>query len=246
MCGRFVSASPPDELARYFGAEPPAGEALAANYNVAPTTEVYAVVEEHEPDAPDDPDARQRRLGLFRWGLVPPWADDLRVGARMINARMETVADRRAFRSAFRSRRCIVPADGFYEWTTVPGTKVRQPWYIHRPDGEPYAFAGLWERWRPSGGDSPWVRSCTVLTGAANPLMARIHDRMPVVLPPAAWEPWLDPDLHDVDELLHLLEPTPASLVAFHAVSTDVNRVANRGPHLLDEVPGVALDGPPT
>jgi putative SOS response-associated peptidase YedK len=249
MCGRFVSASPPDELARYFGAEPPTGEPLAANYNVAPTTEVYAVVEEHtppdrRPDGAADDGAPHRRLERFRWGLVPPWAEDLRAGARMINARMETVATRNAFRSAFRRRRCIVPADGFYEWTTVPGRKQRQPWYIHRPDGEPYAFAGLWELWRPGHDNGPWVRTCTVLTAAANPVMARIHDRMPVVLPPGTWERWLDPDLHDADELLHLLQPTPASLVAFHAVSTDVNRVANRGPHLLDEVPGVALDGP--
>ncbi len=226
VCGRFVSSSKPDELARYFAAELEPGVELAANYNVAPTSEVYVVVEEDH----------HRVLEAFRWGLVPPWAEDLRVGARMINARLETVATRNAFRQAFRRRRCIVPADGFYEWTAVPGQTRKQPWYIHRPDGEPYAFAGLWERWRPAGTDGPWVLSCSVITGAANPLMARVHDRMPVVLPPDVWSAWLDPDLQDADAVASMLRPTPAELVAFHPVSLEVNTVRNRGAHLIDEV----------
>ena len=221
-----MSSSKPEDLAQYFAAAHESGVELAANYNVAPTSEVYVVVEHHH----------NRLLEALRWGLVPPWADNLRAGARMINARLETVATRNAYRQAFRRRRCIVPADGFYEWTKVPGRTRKQPWYIHRPDGEPYAFAGLWERWREPGTDGPWVLSCTVITGAANPLMARVHDRMPVVLAPDVWEAWLDPDLQDADAVAAMLGPTPAELVAFHPVSLEVNTVRNRGAHLIDEV----------
>jgi len=136
-----------------------------------------------------------------------------------------------------------VPADGFYEWTKVPGHRRKQPWYIHRPDGEPYAFAGLWERWRPHGTDGPPILTCTVITGAANPKMAELHDRMPVALAPENWATWLDPELHDIDMLEALLRPTPAELVAFHPVSVAVNSVTNRGPHLLDEITEINPDG---
>lgn len=262
MCGRFVSSSPPDELARYFGAELH-GESLVGpdvhptpdgqdrhgadpdsasgsdaawdgpDYNVAPSTAVFVVRS----------DGSSRRLERFRWGLVPSWAKDPAVGNRMINARVETLTDKPVFRRPLAKRRCLVPADGFYEWTAVPGQKKKQPWFIHRPDGEPFAFAGLWEVWRPppaSDGDlcapRPWLRSCTIVTGPANEKMAPIHDRMPVMLPPSAWDTWLDPSMTDVAVVGRLLVPAPSELIAFHPVSAEVSNVRNNGAHLVEPI----------
>ncbi len=143
MCGRFVSASPPDEIAKYFDATPPTETAVEPNWNVAPTTDVYVVRS----------DGSTRKVEAVHWGLVPFWAKDVKVGNRMINARAETLATSGAFKHAFRKRRCIVPADGFYEWKKVPGQKAKQPYFIERPDHEPFAFAGLWEVWRGGPGD---------------------------------------------------------------------------------------------
>ena len=232
VCGRLVSSSPPDELARYFDADLEPGAELAANYNVAPTSEIFVVYQRED----------HRLLDAFRWGLVPSWAKNLSIGAKMINARAETLASKNAFRQAFARRRCIIPADGFYEWTKVPGHKKKQPWYIHRPDGEPYAFAGLWERWRPEPGQ-PWVLSCSIITGAANDKMAEIHDRMPIVLPPERWQQWLDPGTTDVGNLQSLLVPAPPELVTFHPVSTEVNIASNRGAHLIDAIERIDPDG---
>src|SRR5690606_25370196 len=140
-----------------------------------------------------------RRVDAFHWGLVPRWAKDPKIGSRMINARAETVAEKAAFRSALKKRRCSVPADGFYEWQKLAGRTAKQPFYIHRPDGEPYAFAGLWETWRgPDGTGDEVLRSCTIITTAPNSEMAKIHDRMPVILPPEAWDTWLDRDNEDL------------------------------------------------
>ena len=180
MCGRFVSSSPPDEIARYFDVDQTSEQALEhqPNYNTAPTTDVFVVYE----------DGSTRRLDAFHWGLVPRWAKDISVGNRMINARAEPVATTPAFRHAFAKKRCIVPVDGFYEWKAPPpGEKRKQPFFIHRPDGEPYAFAGLWEQWKGPGtdGDEVTVRSATIIPGAANQAMSATHDRMPVILPPA-------------------------------------------------------------
>jgi putative SOS response-associated peptidase YedK len=244
MCGRFVSSSPPDEIARYFDVDATAEQALerGQNWNTAPTTDVFVVYE----------DGSTRRLDTFRWGLVPSWAKDLSVGNRMINARSETVAQKPAFRRALAKRRCILPVDGFYEWRAVPGRKRKQPYFIHRPDGEPYAFAGLWEQWRgsvpgPDGDQEVTVRSTTILTCDANEPMRELHDRMPVVLAPDAWATWLSPDEHDVDVLGRLLVPAPPQLVTFHPVSTDVNNVRNRGPQLVDEVdPDAEASGDPS
>jgi putative SOS response-associated peptidase YedK len=240
MCGRFVSSTPPDQLAAYFDVDAVDEQVLerGPNYNTAPTTGVLVVRRE----------GAERVLEAFRWGLVPSWADDLRIGARLINARAETVATKPAFRSAFTKRRCLIPADGFYEWTR-PQDGPKQPWFIHRRDGEPFAFAGLWETWRggrgrevpaeertaPSPPAEP-LRTCTIVTTAANEAMSALHDRMPVILPRDAWEPWLDPELHDVDELRSLLVPAPSSLIEFHAVSTEVNDARNKGAHLVEEV----------
>jgi len=240
VCGRFVSASPPDELARYFGAEQAVEAALAPSFNVAPTRQVYVVLES----------GGVRRLDAFRWGLVPFWAKDAKVGQRMINARAENLADKPAYKRAFRKRRCLVPADGFYEWRRDPSGR-KQPMYVHRADGEPMAFAGLWELWRPdrdegdaSDGDGEVVRTCTIVTGAANEAVAPVHDRMPVLLPPSAWDAWLDPDNDDVESLGRLLVPASASLLALHPVSTRVNAVRNDDPHLVDPEPDAGAAAP--
>jgi putative SOS response-associated peptidase YedK len=237
MCGRYVSKSAPDEIAKYFGAE--MSETLVeappeANFNVAPTSNVLIVVERGDV----------RQLDVARWGLVPSWAKDLSIGARMINARAETLASKPAFKRAFQRKRCIVPADGFYEWKPIPGQKRKQPVYIHRADGDRFAFAGLWELWRdPEAPDAPPLRTCTIITGRANEKVAPVHDRMPVMLPPDAWDRWLDHDLHDTDALAELLVPAPASLIELHAVSTAVNNVRNKSPELIDRVePEVPLD----
>lgn len=232
MCGRFVSASPPDEVARYFDAAPTEA-ALEASYNVAPTNEVYVVLET----------GGVRSLDTMRWGLVPFWADDPKIGNRMINARSETLHTKNAFRHAFKKKRCIIPADGFYEWKALPGQKKKQPYYIHRPDDEPYAFAGLWETWRPKKTDGekddktePEVlHTCTIITGSPNERMAELHDRMPIMLPPDAWGTWLDADNHDTDLLGKLLVPAPSELIAFHPVSTQVNNPRTKGDELIEE-----------
>jgi putative SOS response-associated peptidase YedK len=234
MCGRFVSSSQPDEIARYFGAEP--SEALAeaaptANYNVAPTNEVIIVVESNDA----------RRLELARWGLVPSWAKDPGIGAKMINARSETLATKPAFKRVFERKRCIIPADGFYEWQVVPGQKRKQPMFIHRADGDRFAFAGLWELWRdPNDPTAEPLRTCTIITGAANEAIAPIHDRMPVMLPPDAWSTWLDPEVRDLDVVGRLLVPAPASIIAVHPVSTAVNHVRNKDASLIDPVDPMA------
>ncbi|MBK9178254.1 MAG: SOS response-associated peptidase [Acidimicrobiales bacterium] len=241
MCGRFASATPPDRLARYFDAALGAEALLGPSYNVAPTNDVYVVVDT----------AEGRTVEAFHWGLVPIWAEDLAVGNRMINARGDTLATKPAFRSAFQKRRCLVPADGFYEWRSVPGQRRKQPYYIHRVDGEPLAFAGLWEVWRgPDRAGDP-VRSTTIVTTDANDLVRPIHDRMPVILPPSAWDAWLDPDNHDTAALGRLLVPAPPELLLLTPVSTAVNNVRNEGPELIEPdpeappAPGAPPSGPP-
>jgi putative SOS response-associated peptidase YedK len=229
MCGRYVSASSPDDLARYFGAQAPDRE-LEPSFNVAPTTEVYAV------RAQDG----HRRLTTLRWGLIPFWAKDAKIGSKMINARSETVLDKPAFRRAIKQQRCLIPADGFYEWAKVSGHKRKQPFYIHRTDGEPLVFAGLWERWRPASegedDETEVVESCTILTCAANETMAAIHDRMPVLLAPSAWDQWLAGD-DDLDQLPGLMVPAPQGLLTLRPVTPAVNSVRNNGPELLEVDP---------
>jgi putative SOS response-associated peptidase YedK len=230
MCGRYVSSSKPDEIAQYFGAEMSEAlveEAPPANFNVAPTARVFMVFDTGE----------SRVLDTARWGLVPHWAKDLSIGAKMINARADTLATKNAFKRAFQRKRCIIPADGFYEWKVIPGQKKKQPMFIHRADGDRFAFAGLWELWRnPDAPDDEPVRTCTIITGDANEAVAPIHDRMPVMLPPDAWDTWLDHDNHDLDLLGKLLVPAPASIIAVHPVSTAVNNVRNREPSLIDPI----------
>lgn len=230
MCGRYVSAAPVDDLAKYFSATQPE-HTLEANFNVAPTTEVYAV----------RADDGERSLATMRWGLIPFWAKDRKIGSRMINARSETVADKPAFRRAFAKRRCLLPADGFYEWQKIEGSKTKQPYFIHRADEEPLVFAGLYEFWKPRDDDGNEIDeaellvSCTILTTSANETMAPVHDRMPVMLPPGVWDDWLDPT-SDLGFISSLMVPAPEALLTMHPVSTAVNSVRNRGPELVEQV----------
>lgn len=236
MCGRYTSTTPTASLARFFAVDEVVANELGPRYNVAPTDEVYAVAR-HGATA---------RLGSLRWGLVPPWAADPRTGARRINARAETLLDRPSFRRAFARRRCLLPADGFYEWHTVPGTGVRQPWYIRRRDGRPLAFAGLWETWRPArgeGNDASMV-SATIVTTTANEAIAGLHHRMPVVLAPGSWEEWLDPRNDDVDSLRSLLTPAPPEEFELEPVARLVNNVANDGPELVQPAARTPAPGP--
>jgi putative SOS response-associated peptidase YedK len=243
MCGRYVSTASPEKIAEYFDATPP-DTTLRENYNVAPTNDVYAVIE--QPDG-------TRQLQVFHWGLIPLWAKDEKIGQKMINARAETVAEKNAFKPSLKKQRCIIPMDGFYEWKAgveggpvdAKGKPRKQPMFIHRSDGEPLAVAGLWSAWRDkqAGPDAPWLHSCTVITTSANETMTPVHDRMPVILPASAWSTWLDPTNQDLEVVSGLLVPAPNDLLTMHAVSMDVNNVRNNGPDLIAEV-NAAETGP--
>lgn len=217
MCGRFSLGVDTDRLVAEFGLDHVV-ERHEPRYNLAPTQPVAAVV------LGDD----GLRLGRLRWGLVPGWATDAGTGARMINARSETVASKPAFRDLFRSRRCWVLADGFYEWRRDPDGK-RAPYHFQLPGARPFAFAGLWDRWR---GEDAEIRSCTILTAPANDAVAPIHDRMPVILPPSERALWLDPAAPPA--ALHaLLRPYPGRLESF-PVSARVNTPAHDDPALRE------------
>lgn len=226
MCGRYTSTTAAADLAAYFDVDEVVAPELGDRYNVAPTDEVYAVAQSS---------TGPRRLGTFRWGLVPFWAKDPSVGSRMINARAESVLDKPAFRRPFERSRCIIPADGFYEWQAVEGRKRKQPWYFRRRDGDVMAFAGLWTSWRPDhGSDEGRIVSCTIITAGANETVRPVHDRMPVLLPPSAWARWLDPADHDTGTLTSLLVPAPPELLDAVAVGDAVSNVRNDGPQLLE------------
>ncbi len=241
MCGRFVSSNSADAIAKFFGASfennSDNSEALPANYNVAPTQDVIAVVANAEGE---------RIAQTFHWGLVPSWAKDTKIGTKMINARAETIAQKPAFKGLFKKHRLLIPMDGFYEWQqgveggplTKAGKPMKIPMFIHRVDGEPLAVAGLWATWRDrsTGPDAPWLHSCTVITTAANATMTPVHDRMPVILPASRWDEWLDPTNGDTEALHRLLIPAANDILTMHAVSTDVNNVRNTGPQLIEAV----------
>jgi len=211
MCGRFTLASPGRTIAEAF--ELASAPELRARYNIAPTQDVAAV----------RAGGVGRELAMLRWGLIPSWAKDAEIGARMINARGETVAEKPSFRAPLRSRRCLIVADGFYEWKRVGAGK--QPYHVRMADGRPFAFAGLWDRWAPAAGEV--VESCTIVTTAPNELMAPIHDRMPVILPPAAQAVWLDPGCRESERLQELLQPFDASAMVAFPVSPRVNNPRN-------------------
>ena len=233
MCGRFSASTPVPKLSEVFGVEELRGEDPGAHYNVAPTMPVLAAATSR---------AGVRMLGTFRWGLIPSWAKDLSGGAKMINARADTVETKPAFRTALVRRRCIIPADGFYEWRRGDpvGGGAKIPFFISHLDGSPLAFAGLWEVWRNAAldADDPaaLVRSCTIITTEANVLLAPVHDRMPVILPSDAWGLWLDPAVQDPAALRPLLRPSPPEQLALYAVSPEVNNYRNDGPHLKDPI----------
>lgn len=207
-----------------------------ADYNIAPTKLVPAVIERHPRDAPEA--GPVRRLLAVRWGLVPSWAKDLSIGNRLINARAETVHEKPSFRRAFAQRRCLLPADGFYEWYASEregGAKPRkQPFFIRPKDGGIMAMAGLYELWRSPDGE--WVWTCTVITTNAPDDLGRIHERMPMIIEPERWSDWLDPDRTDPDAVRDLLVPAMAGGMEAYPVSTAVNSVRNNGAELVRPV----------
>ena len=232
MCGRYALYTPIEAVARLFGAEEIHARDVAPRYNIAPTQEVPVVRVSPYPaaGAEEAREAPPRELALARWGLVPFWAKDPSVGNRMINARGETVAGKPAFRAAFRKRRCLVPADGFFEWQKTADGK--QPWYIRDAGGEPMALAGLWELWDPPDGGEP-LASCAIITTGANDFMRPLHDRMPVILDAAGRAAWLDPDAAPA-RLEALLAPAPEGILEAWPVSRRVNSPFNEDPSLVE------------
>jgi putative SOS response-associated peptidase YedK len=242
MCGRYASSRSPEDLVEEFEVVADRTPApLAADYNVAPNKEVYAVVE--RPPSRDSPEPPERQLRVLTWGLVPSWAKDPSIGNRMINARMETVADKPAYKRAFAARRCLLPADGYFEWyptsrTTKAGKPVKQPFFIRPADGGVLAMAGLYEIWRdPSRAEDDPERfrwTCTVITTDAEDSLGRIHDRMPLMVERDRWSQWLDPR---VGGELSLLVPAAPGRLEAYPVSTAVGNVRNNGPELVEPLP---------
>jgi putative SOS response-associated peptidase YedK len=217
MCGRYRLARGKAAFAKIFGVRPEDFE-WAERYNIAPT-QVVPVVRQH-------PKEQVRLMANLRWGLVPYWADDISMGARMINARSEEAASKPAFRESLKRRRCLVPADGFYEWKMAG--KTRQPYCFQLADDSVFAFAGIWDRWKnPKDPQGPPVESFSVLTTKPNAVTADVHDRMPVILPPEHYDLWLDPGFGDSAALAELLAPFDARLMRKYPVSSRVNSVAN-------------------
>jgi putative SOS response-associated peptidase YedK len=254
MCGRYASSRSPEDLAEEFDVvDPRLEKALPPDYNVAPTKEVYAVLDrvprtdegERRPDTEAEP---VRQLRVVRWGLVPSWAKDPSIGNRMINARMETVAEKPAFRRAFAARRCLLPADGYFEWypteqKTAKGKSRKQPFFIRPADGSVLSMAGLYEIWRdptrdPDNPDDPgrFLWTCTVLTTDAPDALGRIHDRMPLLVPAEQRSAWLDPRTPK-DRLLDLLVPAQQTGLEAYPVSPAVSNVRNNGPELIEPLP---------
>jgi putative SOS response-associated peptidase YedK len=260
MCGRYASARKRIELLEEFSVQrDQAAEPLKPDYNVAPTKAVYTVVDRAGRPAGDEAASgdgdvsrdvstgpHDRELRVMRWGLVPFWAKDVKIGSRMINARAETIAEKPAFRRAFAKRRCLVPADGYYEWQQLPGA-AKQPMYISRKDGRSLAFAGLYELWRDpavsSEDQDAWLWTTTIITTSAPDEIGMIHDRMPMIIDPASWADWLDPANNDVADLKALLTPAMVGDLTTWPVSTAVNSVRNNGPELIEPV-SLGLAGP--
>jgi putative SOS response-associated peptidase YedK len=219
MCGRFTLKQPAEAIAAVLASASSSNQPfdveklpeLSAQYNIAPTQMVTTVL--------SNPESDKREFHLLRWGLIPSWAKDMSMGAKLINARAETVAEKPAFRSAFKHRRCLVLADGFYEWQRIDGKK--QPFYFGLQDGQPFCFAGLWEQWESP--EKEKIVSCTILTTEANEVLKPIHDRMPVVLDKKYYDLWLNPQVQKLESLKEVLHPYPASAMTAYPVSTLVN-----------------------
>lgn len=218
MCGRFAQRTDPKRVAKWFGVEEV--PELEPRYNIAPTQEILGVRETEDV----------REMAFYKWGLIPSWAKDTSMGARLINARSETVREKPAFRQAFKQRRCIIPADGFYEWQRTDGRK--QPFFFQMRDESPFGFAGLWEQWK--GEEGQVINSCTILTTAANEVLRPVHDRMPVILRPDDYALWLDHDTRKLEMVEDLLRPYPADEMASYPVSTLVNSPRSQGERLIE------------
>ncbi len=220
MCGRFsLGASATTLVAQFDLFEAPA---WTPRYNIAPTQEVLVVVK--------DPATASRQARRHRWGLIPSWAKDPAIGNQMINAQAETAATKPAFRVAFKKRRCLILADGFFEWKKE--NRHKQPYYIRLDDGRPFAFAGLWEHWE--GPEGKAIDSCTILTATPNDLLRPLHHRMAVILPSSAYDRWLDPSIQEADRLQPLLQPYPSEEMTAYPVSTVVNNPANDTPRCTE------------
>ncbi len=220
MCGRFTLSQSAEAIASVFQLDEV--PILKPRYNIAPTQLVPTVLQ--------NPEQRQRQLQMLRWGLIPAWAKDPAMGARLINARAETVSEKPSFRSAFRHRRCLVIADGFYEWQRQDGKK--QPFYFRMQNTQPFAFAGLWERWQDPNGEI--IETCTILTTDANELLRPIHERMPVILDPKDYDLWLDPAVENSEPLQQILRPYSSEAMTCYAVSTKVNNPGNDTPECIN------------
>ena len=218
MCGRFTLTVDPGELQEAFNIDIPSQ--YASRYNIAPSQPVAVI-----------PNDGKHHLDFFVWGLIPSWAKDPSIGNRMINARAETLAEKPSFKNSFRRRRCLVLADGFYEWQKQDGGKGKIPMYIHLKTKKPFAFAGLWDLWHASDGSE--IRSCTIITTEPNSMMASIHNRMPVILSPNAYAVWLDPGEKPADQLSTLLKPYPADEMLAYPVSRTVNSPNNDIPECI-------------
>jgi putative SOS response-associated peptidase YedK len=262
MCGRYASARKRQELLDEFQVKPDAAEEdLDPDFNVAPTKPVPAIIT-RVPDSTAGPagsvrpveaaaeDASLtgaeavRQLRVLRWGLVPSWAKDPSIGSRLINARVETVHEKPSFRRAFARRRCLLPADGYFEWYTARangGKPSKQPFFIRPRDGRIMAMAGLYERWRSPEGE--WIWSCTVITTAATDDLGRIHDRMPMIVRPEHWDSWLDPALTETEEVRGLLAPSMTGMMEAYPVSKAVNNVRNNGIELIRPLPDGDVSG---
>lgn len=214
MCGRYRLSRRKQLIEAYFDASP-WDDDWSPRYNVAPTQPV-PVIRQH----PKEP---IRQLSTMRWGLIPSWAKSASVSAGMINARSETASEKPAFRDPLRFRRCLIPADGFYEWKRTGASK--QPFCFEVSEGELFAFAGLWDGWKDASGN--WIRTCSILTTTPNAITSAVHDRMPVILDPETYDLWLDPGMHNVETISELLEPYDARLMRSYPVSTRINYVAN-------------------
>jgi len=224
MCGRFTLTADTEQLQKTFPQFSFPAQS-APRFNVAPTQPILAVANDS-----------QNAADFFVWGLIPTWAKDPEIGSRLINARAETLAEKPSFRGSYKYKRCLIFADGFYEWKTEPGTKTKTPYFIRLASGQPFAFAGLWDAWNSP--DGSLVKSATIITTEPNSLMAALHNRMPVILPAESYTQWLDPAPQKPETLQSLLKPFEADQMSAHPVSTMVNSPANDRPELIQPVAG--------
>ncbi|MEG4572558.1 SOS response-associated peptidase [Microcoleus sp. N3A4] len=222
MCGRYTLNTSAKIIAEFFKLS--AVPDIQPRYNIAPTQSVATVKVE--------PEKMQRQFQFMRWGLIPSWAKDMKIGSHTINARSETVAEKPAFRSAIKHRRCLIVADGFYEW--LPQGKKKQPYYFQMANSEPFAFAGLWENWESPEGEN--IVSCSIITTAANSTVQPVHDRMPVILSDSDWQQWLDPSVKNAQEVLPLLKPYASEAMKAKAVSAIVNSPIKDSPECIQAI----------